>query len=360
MKRETISDAVGSIGERYVREAADYRPQRAKRGARRALVAAAAALCLLLGGALLRPGGGASVSAYAYGTESELTASGVVMTTGAIRDDGTVSGYPLRFFLAGDEMKEVRFSCRRQYIRFTDGTEKRDEFGVGQSFTVPYGENTSEYYFLLLDWVPRDTIRALAEQPGGIAALPEELREDVIVLEITFADEKKATRAVTVRLRDDGTFFAAFDAYTVRPSDDFVRRSDSRPIPRDILYGEPELTVTFRDRSGNAAEPLALWYNFAGIDSILVQWSGAPPESVQAYYTPAGTETLEQTELLVTKIPHDGESAVTVTLSAEKTANFFGHLHFELNYGDTRVLSEVYNVLYDEEDQRERDALAEK
>ena len=353
MKRETISDAVGSIGDRYVREAADYRPG----SARRALIAAAAALCLLLGGvALLHPGGGATVSAYAYGTESELTASGAVMTTGSIRDDGEVSGYPLRFFLAGDEMKEVRFSCRRQYIRFIDGTEKRDEFGVGQSFTVPSGANTNEYYFLLLDWVPRDTIRALSEQPGGIAALPEELREDVIVLEITFADGKRATRAVTVRLHDDGAFFAAFDEYTVKPSDDFMRRSDSQPIPRDILYGQPELTVTFRGKNGGTAEPLALWYNFAGIDSILVQWTGAPPESVQAYYTPAGTETLEQTELLVTKVPHDGESEVTVTLPADKTANFFGHLHFELNYGDTRVMSEVYNVIYDEADQLERDA----
>ncbi len=214
-------------------------PQHRKRLWRTA-IAALLALCFLAGGvgriALLN---GMTVTAYAQGTDEELTAAGAVISTGTISDTGEMKGHPLMFYLSGKGIDTVRFSCKNQQISFMDWTEKRNEYGLAQNFTVPYGEDTSEYYYLLIDWVPNATIRRLTDAPDtAIAALPAELREDIIVLEITFLNGKTATKAITISLLDNGTFFAAFDDYTIDVQDTFVTRPDSSPIPRDILYAQ--------------------------------------------------------------------------------------------------------------------------
>lgn len=86
-----------------------------------------------------------------------------------------------------------------------DWTEKRDEFGLAQNFTVSYGEDESEYYYLLIDWVPNATIRELTDNANStIAALPQELREDVIVMEITlkWKDSDKSNYGFSFRGRN--------------------------------------------------------------------------------------------------------------------------------------------------------------
>lgn len=65
--------------------------------------------------------------------------------------------------------------------------------------------------------------------------------EDIIVMEITFANGKSATKAISISLLDNGTFFATFDDYGITSQDDFVTRPDAAAIPRDILYGAPEV-----------------------------------------------------------------------------------------------------------------------
>jgi hypothetical protein len=250
MKREDISQAVGNISTRHIQEAECYSAVAPKasffhRPFGRAMIAAVLALCLLVGGiGILSPfGGGMVVTAYAYGTEEEITPAGAVMSTGTISDSGEMTGHPLMFFLAGKDIATVRFSCKNQMLNFVDWTEKRDEYGNAQNFTVPYGEDEDEYYFLLIDWVPTGTIRELTDHADStIAALPEELREDVIVMEITFENGKTATKAITVSLLDDGTFFAAFHDYNVSDADAFVDRPDSEAIPREILYGAEQIS----------------------------------------------------------------------------------------------------------------------
>ena len=64
------------------------------------------------------------------------------------------------------------------------------------------------------------------------------LREDVIVMEITFENGKTLTKAITVSLLEDGTFFAKFDDYEITAEDDFVKRPDSKSILREILYAQ--------------------------------------------------------------------------------------------------------------------------
>lgn len=349
MTRKTVSDAVSGIHTRYIEEAADYSARKRSRGpVGRKLGMLAACLCLMIGICrFFALDQAVLVTAHAYGTEEEITETGVVMSTGKISDSGELTGHPLMFFLSGEGIGSVRFSCKNQMINFMDWTEKRDEYGNGQNFTVPYGEDESEYYFLLIDWVPVSTIRALTDQPGSaISTLPAELREDMIVMEITFANGKTATKAIHVSLREDGTFFAAFGDYTIREEDSFVNRPDSKAVPREVLYGETELTVTFYDKEQNEVPAEALWYNLRDVDNILVEWTTATPDTVRLFYTPAGTETGEQTRLLMTKAPMDGDSKIVLSLSELEKAELYGHFQIELAFGE-RKMTRDYNVFYD-------------
>ena len=104
---------------------------------------------------------------------------------------------------------------------------------------MEYGSNTEEYPYLLIDWVPDKTIRALTDNEDmTIAKLPEELREDVIVLEITYANDQTDTKALTVTLQDNGQFFAKFVDYKITDADTFVRRPDAKVVPRAELYAQ--------------------------------------------------------------------------------------------------------------------------
>lgn len=252
MKREELTNAVGNISTRHIQEAADYVPVKKNANMLRipfgkGIVAAVLAICLLAGGILfLSPTGDVTITAYAYGTNEEITASGAVLMTGTITDSGVMQGHPLMFYLTGKDIASVRFSCKNQQLYFMDWTEKREEYGLAQNFTVLYGEDESEYYYLTVDWTPNATIQKLHEG-STIQTLPDELREDLIVMEITFADGKKAVKAITVSLLDDGTFFAVFDDYSITGQDDFINRPDSEAIPRDILYA-PEESLSQTER----------------------------------------------------------------------------------------------------------------
>ncbi|MCH5275080.1 MAG: helix-turn-helix transcriptional regulator [Lachnospiraceae bacterium] len=111
----------------------------------------------------------------------------------------------------------------------------------------------------------------------------------------------------------------------------------------------PELlSVRFYDSNQNEVTDEALWYNAAKIDSILIQWSGSSPVSIKMLATPSGSETMEDTELLLTKSVLDGDSAAL--LSAETLTDIgFSHVCFELDYGYVVLTSEIFNVFYDED-----------
>ena len=135
-----------------------------------------------------------------------------------------------------------------------DWTEKRDEFGLAQNFTVSYGEDESEYYYLLIDWVPNATIRELTDNANStIAALPQELREDVIVMEITFENGKTLTKAITVSLLEDGTFFAKFDDYEITAEDSFIDRPDS-----EAIGAAPVIEDNYKEADPNEPEQIVI------------------------------------------------------------------------------------------------------
>lgn len=239
MTRREISDGVGNISSRHILEAADYKTASQKirffkRPVGRTTAAAVLALCLIAGlitGTLLDSPGGMAVTAYAYGTGEEIPEAGAVIRTGTISDSGEMAGHPLMFYLSGKNIVSVRYSCKNEQLEFMDWTEKRDEYGLAQNFTISYGEEDDEYASLLIDWVPNTIIRELTDHSdSSIASLPEEMRNDVIVMEITFGNEKTAVKAIQVSLLDDGTFFASFSDYQISETDAFVKRPDSAPL----------------------------------------------------------------------------------------------------------------------------------
>lgn len=95
--------------------------------------------------------------------------------------------------------------------------------------------------------------------------------------------------------------------------------------------------------------PEALWYNTARIESILVQWTGSTPVTVKMLYTPSGSETIDETELLETKAPADGENALLLSGNSLHRDSLMGHLYFEIDFGGNHVITtdSLYNVMFD-------------
>lgn len=115
------------------------------------------------------------------------------------------------------------------------------------------------------------------------------------------------------------------------------------------VAGPALLCIHFYDAMQEEVLPEALWYNTAAIESILLQWTGGTPQAVQMLFTPSGTETAEQTELLGVKAPPDGESALLLCGASLHRDGLTGHLDFALYFGGGQVVTtdSPYNVLYD-------------
>lgn len=244
MNTRKFSEALGNVGNSYIERAAGYGSKRGKRRrwVKWAMAAACLAVVLTILGLIVPFGSDMGVAVYAYGTNEEITSAGAVISTGTISDTGKMKGHPLMFYLSGKDIAAVRFSCKNEQIYFCDWTEQRDEYGNARNFTVAYGKDESEYYYLTIDWVPNSIIRELTDnRESSITTLPEEMREDIIVLEITFGNGENATKAIRVSLLDDGTFFAVFEDYEITDADTFVNRPDSQAIAREILYAQGEV-----------------------------------------------------------------------------------------------------------------------
>ncbi len=244
MNAKKFSDAMSEPDTKYVDEALNCKKKGKKPGWTKWAAIAACLVVVLAVGIFAPFQGSMIVSAYAYGTDEEITTAGAVMNSGTISDTGEMKGHPLMFYLSGKDIVSVRFSCKNEQINFMDWSEKRDECGNAQNFTVAYGEDESEYYYLLIDWVPNTLIRELTDNPDSkIATLPEEMRQDIIVMEITFENGKTAAKAITISLLDDGTFFAVFDDYEISKADTFINRPDSITFTGTIVDNVIESSV---------------------------------------------------------------------------------------------------------------------
>lgn len=105
-------------------------------------------------------------------------------------------------------------------------------------------------------------------------------------------------------------------------------------------------SITFYDSDQNEVTNEALWYDAGRIESILIQWEGGAPDNIKIFATPSGSETIEETELLLTKSVTDGDSLELLDADSLKYG-FQNHVFFELDFGDgVIVTSELYNIFY--------------
>lgn len=107
-------------------------------------------------------------------------------------------------------------------------------------------------------------------------------------------------------------------------------------------------SIQFYDRGQDIVTDVALWYNAAKIDSILIQWEGGIPNSIKVFFTPSGTETQEETKLLMTKSIPDGDTAALLNADVLEEISQ-GHVCFELDFGETIVTSDDFNITYNDD-----------
>lgn len=231
-KIDKLSNAIGNIDDRFILEAFRYHPQFALRRSVRLIGVTVASVCLMIGiAAIVQKNSSLSITVYAYETGRELTSGDTILMSGKIDDNGQMKGHPLQFYVLGDGIESIRFSCRNEWISFVDWTEQRGDYGLSQNFTVSYGEQEEDYYYLLMDWVPQNIIRKLTDNANiKISDLSQDEKEDVIVMEVTYLDGKTETAAIWIKLDNNGQFEVSVGKYQITDKDKFVLRQDSLPI----------------------------------------------------------------------------------------------------------------------------------
>lgn len=116
---------------------------------------------------------------------------------------------------------------------------------------------------------------------------------------------------------------------------------------------EPTITkITFYDEEQIEVKDEALWYNAADVDSILIQWTNGVPNDIKIFFIPSGTETLEQTELLLTKPVLDGDTVELINAEVLKNITQ-GNIYFELDFGTQIITTDTYNFFYVDENDLE-------
>ena len=88
------------------------------------------------------------------------------------------------------------------------------------------------------------------------------------------------------------------------------------------------------------------WYNSALFDTILIQWEGGTPNNIKVFYMAGLEEYVEQTELLATKNILDGDTAALFGANVLEPYTQ-GHFYFELDFGETVIVSDTYNMYYE-------------
>lgn len=235
--QEKLFKEIDKIDDRFLMEACEYKRSRKTRNLK-ILVAAAACICacVILSrnvGNVGNPSGGNPVSVIAYAGDEKIRWQRPTILQGTIDDDGDMHGAPLRFYISGNSIESIRFSCKNEELSFMNWNENaKDNYGYGKNFTVDYSEEKN-YRYLTIDWEPDRIIRKLTDHEDiDIRDLSQEEREDIIVLQVTYKNGEKETQAISIHLSDSGNFEARSQKYRITAKDTFVQRKDS-PLTHD-------------------------------------------------------------------------------------------------------------------------------
>lgn len=96
-------------------------------------------------------------------------------------------------------------------------------------------------------------------------------------------------------------------------------------------------SVRFYDEAMQEVLPEANWYDADRAVCLLVQWEGGTPAAVQLVFTPAGSETAGETQILAAALPLDGEHAALLSAAALRESGA-GHLQILLDFGAEGII----------------------
>ena len=104
-------------------------------------------------------------------------------------------------------------------------------------------------------------------------------------------------------------------------------------------------SVRFYDAAMQEVLPEANWYDADRAVCLLVQWEGGTPATVQLVFTPAGSETAGEAQILAAALPLDGEHAALLSAAGLRESGA-GHLQILLDFGAEGIVRSegAYNV----------------
>lgn len=114
---------------------------------------------------------------------------------------------------------------------------------------------------------------------------------------------------------------------------------------REAPAGPRLQSVRFYDEAMQEVLPEANWYDADRAVCLLVQWEGGTPAAVQLVFTPAGSETAGEAQILAAALPLDGEHAALLPAAALRESGA-GHLQILLDFGAEGIVrsEDVYNA----------------
>ncbi len=114
---------------------------------------------------------------------------------------------------------------------------------------------------------------------------------------------------------------------------------------RETPAGPRLQSVRFYDEAMQEVLPEANWYDADRAVCLLVQWEGGTPATVQLVFTPAGSETAGEAQILAAALPLDGEHAALLSAAALRESGA-GHLQILLDFGAEGIVRSegAYNV----------------
>ena len=117
----------------------------------------------------------------------------------------------------------------------------------------------------------------------------------------------------------------------------------------DVSEASPAITkITFYDCNKDVVQDDALWYDAALIEGIMIQWDGGCPDTIKMFSIPSGSNTIEETKLLLTKEVTDGDNVELIDADLLREG-YMSHVYFQLDFQGTIVSSDEYNVFYEGE-----------
>lgn len=104
--------------------------------------------------------------------------------------------------------------------------------------------------------------------------------------------------------------------------------------------------VRFYDSEGHEITSEANWYALTASTIAVITYAGEAPDAATVYLTPSGSETFGERKQLAV-FPGKDDQAGYILVNLTFAESMMGHLQVALDYGNTSIFSNDYNVLFD-------------